>query len=195
MQREKKNLNYSLSSQSHYGYYYSHHHLECLHASTRLCPHVWLSWAPCGPQHHSTAPPSAFRLPDGASCQGRPSAAQTGPVQTQCAPGRQPLLAAVTKDSIGFVLNEALLCIRSLITAIWFSSPNMPPHFARKFAAISKGRQLACGCAAGGGWGDMFANQSVWYVYVGENWGLEIGHLLRVLLEKKINGIWKKINK
>lgn len=91
---------------------------------------------------HSTAPPSVFCLPDGAACQGRPSAAQARPAWTHDAPDRQPLLAAVTKDSVGFVFNEALLCIHSIITAIWLSPPNMPPHFARKFVSVSKGGQL-----------------------------------------------------
>lgn len=56
---------------------------------------------------------------------------------------RQPLLATVTKDSVEFVFNEALLCIHSVIRAIWLSSLNMPLHFTRKFGRVSKGRQLA----------------------------------------------------
>lgn len=60
-----------------------------------------------------------------------------------CDIDRQPLLATVTKDSVEFVFNEALLCIHSIIRAIWLSSLNMPLHFARKFGRVSKGRQLA----------------------------------------------------
>lgn len=92
--------------------------------------------------YHLTAHPSAFSLSDGALCQRRPSAAQTCSACTHDAPNRQPLLAAVTKDFVGFVFNEALLCIHSIITAIWLSRRNMPPHFARTFAGVSKGRTI-----------------------------------------------------
>lgn len=56
---------------------------------------------------------------------------------------RQLLLAGMTKYSIGFVFNEALLCILSITTNIWLSSLNVPPHFAIKFFSISGGSQLA----------------------------------------------------
>lgn len=59
---------------------------------------MYLSQALGGLWHHSTAAPSAFFHPDGASCQGRPSAAQTHPAWNHDAPNRQPLLATVTKD-------------------------------------------------------------------------------------------------
>lgn len=64
-------------------------------------------------------------LPDGAACQGGHSTDH--PVWTSDAPDRHPLLAAVTKDFVGFVFNEALLCIHSIITAIWSSSPKCLP--------------------------------------------------------------------
>lgn len=81
--------------------------------------------------------------PDGALCQGRSCAAQTCPACTHDAADRRPLLAAVTKDSAGFVFNEALLCMHSVTAAIWLSTPNMPAHFARKFGGVSKGRTIS----------------------------------------------------
>lgn len=137
---------------------------------------MYLSRGLRGLWRHSTAPPSVFCLPDGAPCQGRPSAAQTRPAWTHVAPDRQPLLATVTKDSVGFVFNEALLCIHSIITAIWLSSLNMPPHFARKFGSVSKGGQLVWWCAVHwDGWGllsyvcSLVSDMTVWKFRAG-NW-------------------------